>query len=120
MSRNGREAAKMGLQMDLGSLAVGETSEEVLTYLVDQVSFGVSVTDLVGQASFQLEGRIGENWFTLAETPILVNSAGEQSNSLLAYDKCRVLNGIRCKFVIATGESTPVAAVIALAATVNI
>ena len=121
MSQDGRTAAKMGLQMDLGSLDASETSEEVLTYLVDQVSFGVSVTDLDGQASFLLEGRIGESWFALADTNILIDgSPGEQSNSMLFYGMCRSLNGVRCRFVSATGESTPSAAVIAMVATVNI
>ena len=121
MSQDGRKAAKMGLQMDLGSLVVSEATEEVLTYLVDQVSFGVSVTNLDGQASFKLEGKIGNSWFTLPNTNILIDGLpGEQSNSVLFYGMCRSLNGVRCRFVSATGESTPSAAVIAMAATVNI
>lgn len=112
MSLDGKKNGRMGVQMDMGVLQVGEATEEILTYLVDQVSFGVSVSGLTGQATLEIEGRIGDSWFALPDTLKQVSTGA--GNVMLVFDKCRVMQGIRCRFANAS-EGKPVATVTALA-----
>ncbi len=100
----------VGLRMDFGSIGVGKaTSLELRTYHVQEVSFGVAVSNLDAEAVFLLEGRIGDNWFGLPSTQINVtpasNPALDKATGVLVYDHCPSIEAIRCRFA-SVGEGT--------------
>ena len=105
----------VGRRMDFGTLTAGAATEELPTYKIQEVSFGVAVSNLDGQAAFQLEGKIGESWFALVNSNILLDGDpdGHSGNGMLVYSHCASLEAIRCRFISASGGLTPSARVLA-------
>jgi len=114
MSYTHRDCA-VGRRMDFGSIGAGEATSELETYKVQEVSFGVAVSNLDGQAAFQLEGKIGESWSALVDSNILLDGdpEGHSGNGMLVYSHCASLEAIRCRFISATGDLVPSAVVLA-------
>ena len=118
MPRYTHADCEVGRQMEFGSIGAGEATSEIETYQVQEVSFGVAVLNLDAQAVFQLEARIGENWFALASTVINVtptgNPAVNKATGLLTYSHCPSIEAIRCNFVsVGAGDLVPTAQVLA-------
>jgi hypothetical protein len=109
----------VGNRMDFGTIGAGAaTSLELRTYKVQEVSFGVAVSNLDAEAVFQLEGRIGDYWFALSSTKITVtptgNPAEDKATGVLVYDHCPSIEAIRCRFLsVGAGSLTPTAQVLA-------
>ncbi len=109
----------VGQTMEFGSISPGEaTLLELRTYHVQEVSFGVAVSNLDAEAVFQLEGRIGQYWFSLPSTQINItpadNPAVDKATGVLVYDHCPSIEAIRCRFVsVGEGTLTPTAEVLA-------
>ena len=102
-----------GKVLDFGPIGAAEATSELPTYKVQEVSYGVVLTNLDGQAALHLEGKIGANWFTLPETSIIVTGdpASFSGNGLLRYSHCASIKAIRCRLVSASGPLVAVAAV---------
>jgi len=94
--------------MDFGTLAAGAATEELPTYKIQEVSFGVAVSNLDAQAAFQLEGRIGDHWFVLSDTIINVTPAAvpasDIASGMLRYSNCASIEAIRCRFASVGGS----------------
>jgi len=111
--------------MDFGSIGVGEaTAEELKTFCVEEASFAVAVLNLDAQAAFILEGQIGDNWFSLPSTQIIVAPVDDptvnKATGVLVYDHCASISALRCRFLSAgAGSLVPVADVVAMGVTIN-
>ena len=107
MSYTHRDCA-VGRRMDFGSIGAGEATSELETYKVQEVSFGVAVSNLDAQAAFQLEGRIGDHWFVLSDTIINVTPAAvpasDIASGMLRYSNCASIEAIRCRFASVGGS----------------
>jgi hypothetical protein len=117
MSQAWQEAAAGAVWND-GSLSASEATAELITHKIQEVSYGIAVTSLDGQAVFQLEGRIGDtDWFSIPDALATIASDPDNhsGNQVLRYDHCATISAIRLRFVSATGDLVPVARVLSKA-----
>jgi len=110
---------EIGMVMVFDPIGAGEATEGLETYQVQEVSFGVAVSNLDAQAVFQLEGKIGGNWFLLPSTITTITPtsfpATDKATGVLTYSHCASIEGIRCRFVSASdGELVPTAEIMAM------
>ena len=105
--------------MDFGAIGAVESTSDVLeTYRVQEVSFAVAVLNLDAQATFILEGKIGDYWFSLPATQILIAPTGDpavnRATGVLTYGHCASISAIRCRFIMVdAGALVPSAIVLA-------